>query len=159
MVVRDGRVLAQGMTTYTAIGGTLDLAVTAAVDVQVKKSEREVKRTPNAIVWAGDHYARADLSGSVALTNYRRKPVAVEVVRHVLGEADTASTDGKIESINAYEDDSFMPAGDGRSAWWGWHSWPYWWNRVNGIGRITWKITLEPGKKADLTYDWHYSWR
>lgn len=23
----------------------------------------------------------------------------------------------------------------------------------NGIGRITWKITLEPGKKMDLTYD------
>jgi hypothetical protein len=159
MIVRDDRVLAQGMTTYTAVGGNLDLPLTAAVDIQVKKSERETKRTPNAMTWNGDRFARADLAGTIALTNYRKEPVTLEVVRHVLGEADAASSDGKVESINAYEDDSFMPSGDGRSSWWNWHSWPYWWHRVNSVGRITWKLTLDPGKKTELTYDWHYFWQ
>ena len=43
--------------------------------------------------------------------------------------------------------------------WWGWYSWPYWWNHFNGIGRITWKVKLEPGKNVDLGYKWHYYWR
>jgi len=160
MIVRDERVLAQGMATYTAIGGTMDLPLTAAVNVQVKKTERETKRTPNAMVWQGDSFARADLSGTVSLTNYRKQAVDVEVVRHVLGASDNASDGGKMESINAYEDDSFLPSGDGRSySWWGWYSWPHWWHRVNGVGRVTWKLTLDPGKKTDLTYDWHYFWR
>ena len=30
---------------------------------------------------------------------------------------------------------------------------------VNGIGRITWKQTLDPGKSLDLKYAWNYYWR
>lgn len=158
LIVRDDRVLSQGMTTYTAIGGTLDLPLTAAVDVQVRKSENETKRTPNAMVWNGDRFARVDLTGTVSLTNYRKEPVLLEVVRHVLGEADKASGDGKIAAINASEDESFMSSGSDRSSWWSWYSWPYWWNRVNSVGRITWNVKLDAGAKTDLAYDWHYFW-
>jgi len=27
------------------------------------------------------------------------------------------------------------------------------------VGRVTWKIRIEPGKSADLGYTWHYFWR
>ena len=38
-------------------------------------------------------------------------------------------------------------------------SWPNWWPHFNGVGRIEWKIRLEPGKTVDLGYTWHYFWR
>jgi len=43
--------------------------------------------------------------------------------------------------------------------WWGWYNWPYWWRHFNGVGRVTWKLTLEPTKSVELGYTWHYFWR
>jgi len=44
-------------------------------------------------------------------------------------------------------------------AWWSWYSWPYWWGHFNGLGKFSWKLTVEPGKSAELEYSWHYFWR
>ena len=44
LTMRDGRVLAQGMLTYTSPGAEADLAVTTAVDIRVRKEERETRR-------------------------------------------------------------------------------------------------------------------
>ena len=64
------------------------------------------------------------------------------------------------EKTNAvrYACGSYMAAGD-RPSWWRWYSWPNWWAHFNGVGRVTWKIRIEPGKSADLGYTWHYFWR
>src|SRR5262249_3801921 len=48
LILKDGRLLAQGMMTYTARGGATDLQVTTAVDIKVKKTDKETKRTPGA---------------------------------------------------------------------------------------------------------------
>jgi hypothetical protein len=63
--------------------------------------------------------------------------------------------------VNVFEDSSFAPAGGVgyQPMWWTWWNWPYWWSRFNGVGRITWKLTLEPDKSESLTYNWHYFWR
>lgn len=160
LIVRDERVLGQGLMTYTAKGSSTDLPITAAVDIQVKKSETETQRTPNAVNWQGNQYARVDLSGTITLTNHRAKSAELEVVRHVLGNITEAGQDGKIEMVNVFEDSTFTPTGGtGSPHWWGWWSWPYWWNHFNGVGRITWKPKLEPGKSIELKYTWHYFWR
>ncbi len=160
LILRGERLLAQGMMTYTAIGGATDLAITAAVDIQVKKRDKETKRTPNAEVWQGEKYARIDLAGAISLTNFRKEAVELEVVRHVLGNATEAGQDGKIEMVNVLEDAAFGTVGEYTYPhWWGWHNWPHWWRHFNGVGRITWKTTLDAGKSADLTYQWHYYWR
>jgi len=160
LIVRDDRVLGQGLMTYTSKGGSVDLPVTAAVDIRVKKTDNELKRTPNALNWDGNNYAKIELAGTIALTNYRKQPVDLEVTRHVLGNVTEASQNGTVEMVNVFEDASFAPAGGhGYPHWWGWWDWPYWWNRLNGVGRITWKPTLEPGKSIELKYDWHYFWR
>ena len=39
LIVKDDKVLAQGMMTYTARGASVDIAVTAAIDVKVKKTD------------------------------------------------------------------------------------------------------------------------
>jgi hypothetical protein len=158
MVVKDDKVLAQGLMTYTARGAAVDLAVTTAVDVKVKKTDKETKRTPNAATFNGETFFRADISGSIALTNYRNQPVEIEVVRYVLGNVGEANEDGKVDTINQLEDDDYLPHST-RPVWWGYYSWPYWWSHFNGIGRVTWNRKLEPGKSADLSYTWHYYWR
>ena len=159
LIVRDDRVLGQGMMTFTAKGGSSDLPITTAVDIQVKKIENETSRTPNAVNWNRDSYSRIDLTGTVTLTNYRNKPVTIDVVRHVLGNITSAGEEGKIETINLIEDVSSAADPSLYPYWWRWWSWPYWWNHFNGIGRIKWKVTLDAGKSIDLKYQWHYYWR
>jgi hypothetical protein len=156
LLVKSDRVLAQGMMTYTAVGADSDLELTTAVDVQVGKSEKETKRTPNAATWQGNSYARTDLEGKLTLANYHREPITVKVTRFVLGAADFADNGGKVEMVNQFED---AASGGAHPYWWGWYSWPAWWSHFNGVGRITWDVKLEPGKSVELNYTWHYFWQ
>jgi hypothetical protein len=158
LIVRDNRVLAQGMMTYTAAGGTTDLAVTTAVDIEIKKIDKETKRTPNAAVWLGNQYGRVDLAGTIHLCSHKSQPVEVEVTRNVLGNVGEADHGGAAQMVNVFEDDGASSASR-YPAWWGWYNWGDWWHHFNGIGRITWKVTLEPTKSVDLGYSWHYYWR
>jgi hypothetical protein len=150
------RVLAQTTMTYTPPGSEVDLALTTAIDVSVKKSETETKRTPAAEIWNGDKVARIDLAGKITLTSYAKKPIEVKVTRHVLGKVGEAGNDGKPEMVNVLEDSSFESS---QPEWYAWRSWPDWWSHFNGIGRITWTTKLEPSKPQDLTYTWSYYWR
>ena len=155
-MLKDGKVIAQGMMTYTPKLGSVDLTLTAAVDVRVKKADREVKRAPNAANFDGTSYWRVDLAGTVGLTNAGPKPVEVEVTRSVLGTLDTVGAGATAERVNVLEDDA---AGGARPAWWGYYSWPGWWSHVNGVGRATWTVKLAPGQSAEQAYAWHYFWR
>ena len=161
LLLREGRVLAQSMMTYAAPSASADLNITAALDIAVKKTDNETKRTPNAYSHNGSGYMRVDLDGKVRLTNHRKEPVEVEVVRHALGHIDSADHDGKVEMNNVFEGTDFAPTGGGESYpdWWSWYSWPWWWHQVNGVGRVTWKLTLELGKPVEVGYAWHYYWR
>jgi hypothetical protein len=159
LVLRNDRILAQGLMTYAAPGADTDLGITAAVDIRVKKTDNETKRTPNAATWQGDQYGRIDLAGKIILTSYRKEAVEVEVVRNVLGNVDAADPNGKIEMVNIFEDASFTTGGGPYPYWWGWFSWPWWWRHFNGVGRITWTVQLEPQKPMELPYTWNYYWR
>ncbi len=158
LILKNGKVMAQGMMTYTARGAAVDLTVTTAIDIKVKKNDKETKRTPNAATFNNEVFFRVDVAGSISLTNYRKEAAEIEVVRYVLGNVGEANENGKVEMVNLLEDDDYLPQGS-RPDWWGYYSWPYWWSHLNGIGRIVWNIKLEPGKSVDLTYTWNYYWR
>ena len=166
LVLSNGRVVAQGMMNYTAPGGTFDLDLTAAVDVHVRKADEEVRRTPNAQEWNSSRFMRIDMAGKITLTNFSKQPLAIEVRRHVLGNLDTVDKDGRKEMVNLLEDATYASAGSdayaarsyGHPYWYAWYSWPHWWHRFNGVGKVTWNLTLETGKSADLAYTWHYYW-
>jgi len=160
LILREGRVLAQGMMTYTAPGASTDLYITTAVDIQVKKSDVETRRTPNAFTFSDNKFMRVDLKGTIRLTNHRKQDVEVEIVRHALGHIDEADRDGKVEMNNVFESADYLPTGDhDYPYWWHWYNWPSWWHQVNGVGRITWKLKLEPGEPEEVHYTWHYYWR
>jgi hypothetical protein len=158
LLVRDGRVLGQGMSTYTSPGASLDLTVNTAVDFQVKLKEHETKRTPDAMHENGSSYSRIDLSGTVEITSHRSQSSELEIKRIVLGSPDAADHEAKVEKLSAFEnDDSFSP--DAYPYWWNWYSWPSWWSYFNGLGTITWKSSIRAGDRLELKYDWHYFWR
>jgi hypothetical protein len=158
LLVREGKVLGQGLMTYTPAGGSVDLPVITAVDIQVKRKDLETKRTPNAIQENGTSYSRIDLAGKITLTNHRAQATEIEVTRYTLGTVDGADHDAKIEKINAFENGDYLAATD-LPSWWSWYNWPAWWSSFNGIGQATWKVTVDSGKSLDLNYDWHYFWR
>ncbi len=155
LILKGDQVLAQGTMTYTSPGGDVDVTVNPALDISVRKRDRETARTPNAVNHNGTHLTKVELEGSITLTNRRGQPVEVEVTRHVLGNVDSASHDGKVEKVNVFEDDSYAP-GEHRPYWWSWYNWPYWWHARNGVARITWDVKLDPGKSQELGYKWHY---
>lgn len=159
LILKDDRLLAQGLMTYAAPGADADVGITTAVDIRVKKTDNEIERTPNAAVWQHDQYGRIDLSGKITLTSFRKEAVTVEVTRNVLGNVDSADNNGKTEMVNIFEDPTFAGARGQYPYWWGWFSWPWWWRHFNGVGRITWTVTLEPKKPFDLGYAWNYYWR
>jgi hypothetical protein len=164
LLLKQDRLLAQGLMTYTPPGGSTDIGLTAAVDIQVKKADVETGRDPRAERWNGDDYLRVNLAGTITLTSHRAAPLEVTVVRHVLGNVTSAEHDGKIEMVNVLEDPSYAPPGDGTAPygyphWWQYYNWPWWWRHFNGMGRVTWTVTLEPRKPVELKYKWNYYWR
>jgi len=158
LILREGRVLAQGLMTYTPVKGKCDLAVTTAVDIQVKISEEETGRKPNAVSLNGYTYSRIDLKGTIGLTNYKNGPIDLEVVKDILGHPDEAGQQGKVVKTGMYNE-SLYDRDEQSPFWWGWWHWPWWWQDLNSTGRVTWNVTLKPGETMNLTCTWHYFWR
>ncbi len=155
LIMKENKLIAQGMMAYAATNAQTDLKLTTAIDIKVKKREEELKRTHNAIRLQDYTYGKVDLAGKLTLTSYGAKPVEIEIKRYVLGKVSTAENGGKSEMINAAEDAQASK----NPYWWGRYDWPSWWNHVNGIGRTTWNVTLQPEKPLELTYGWSYFWR
>ena len=157
MILRQGKIISQGMMTYTAVGASSDLELTAAVDISVEKLDRETDRIPDAVKWDNYTYARSNLTGTITLTNRRSDTVSLEIRRSILGQIDSASHEGLIEQLGRNEggwmDPSRLPF------WWGWYNWPYWWYHFNAVSRVSWECEIEPGKSIELEYQWHYFWR
>lgn len=158
LILQDGQLLGQGLMQYTPAGSNVDLTVTNAVNVPCSKREKEVSRTPNAAQFDNYKFAKIELEGVLKLANKSDKAVRVEVVHYALGNITEASHDGKIDSVNVLEDRALLLSTGGR--WdWRWYSWPGWWSHFNGVGKIAWTVTIEPGKTVELKYTWHYFWR
>ena len=159
LILKDDRLLAQGLMTYAAPGADTDLGITAAPDIRVKKVDNETNRVPTAVLWQGNHYGRIDLAGRITLTSFHADPVEVEVTRSLLGNVGSADNNGRTEMLNVFDDPAFAETSGAYPYWWGWFSWPWWWHQFNGLGRITWTVNLEANKPLDLGYTWNYYWQ
>lgn len=156
LILRGAQILAQGLMTYTAPGGSADLDVTKAVDIQIDKQEAELRRTPSATRWHGSDFSQVDLSGSLTLTNRREVPLEIEVTRYLLGQVDSTSAGARRTRVNLLEDEEYLAPQ--YASWWSWYSFPGWWQTLNGVTRLDWKIRLAPGAKQELRFRWHYFW-
>jgi len=157
LILRDGKIIAQGMMTYTAIGSASDLELTTAIDISVKKSDEETGRVPDAIRWNGDNYFRSNMKGTISLKNNLSNKIELEVQRNVLGTMDKANNNGKVIQKGNFEGDWIDT--DSFPIWWSWYNWPYWWYHFNSVAQANWNIELSPGQNIELEYEWHYFWR
>ncbi|MGV3722937.1 MAG: hypothetical protein ACO1SX_18720 [Actinomycetota bacterium] len=155
LVVSGQRVLAQSMMAYAPPGGVTDLTLTTASDIQVRKTDRETMRAPRPAGFPSGEPLRVEMEGTISLNNLRGAAVDLEVARHLLGNVDSVTGDGKAERLSIFEDES-EPAGELRPSWWRYYSWPTWWFHRNSVSKITWKVRLEPGQPVELGYKWHY---
>ena len=158
LVFQKDQLLGQGLFTYTARGGSVDVTMGKAVDIRVKKKDVESKRQPGAVVVDRESYTQITLDGSITITNYAAKTTKLEIKRYLFGAIDRADADGKIAMVSLYDEELAVDDVDPDSGW-GRFSWPSWWNQLNGVGTITWNLALEPGKDVTLAYGWHYYWR
>jgi hypothetical protein len=158
LIMENERILSQDMMTYTAVGAESDITITAAVDIRVKKGEKELERKMEALKWSGYNYMLIDLTGKITLTNFGKEKVKVEVTRYILGNVKEAGKGGTWEMVNLYAEGGLI-FGRSYPFWWYWYSWPHWWYHLNSVGRISWEVELEPKKPVDLTYSWNYYWR
>jgi hypothetical protein len=154
-VVKDGQVLSQGMTQYTAPGNDCDLELTVAVNLSVRRTDTETGRQPNAINTNGRNFEKVSLAGNINVVNRGEKAVEVEVKRSVLGKVISATSDGVITQIGPQDWGTVVGELPG---WWRSYGWPGWWYNVNSIGSIKWVVKIEAGKTADLGYEWSYFW-
>ena len=155
LVLRRGRVLAQGELRYTPKGLETDLAINPAIDVRVELEEQERGRVPDAEQWNNERYGRVDIAGTITLRNEKASALDLEVRRRVLGTTASVGQGGTMRQL-----DLASLWGETRAvSWWGWWSWPYWWFRFNGFGEFRWELRLEPGTSATLDAGWHYFWR
>lgn len=157
LILRQGKVVAQNMMTYTAVGAACDLELTTAVDIAVSHIDIETDRIPNAWRSDGYNYARTNYAGTVTITNRRSDAVKLEIRRSILGRLDDAGEGGIMQQLAGIDGAGLTQYGT--PFWWNWHRWPSWWHHVNGYGRITWRLSLEPAATAELSYEWHYFWR
>lgn len=155
----DGQVLSQGMMTYAPRGGTVDLDVTAAVNITHSLRENETERTPLPERWRGTQLVRVDLEGEITLANLSGAPLTVEVTRHVLGNVTEVGQEGRQLRVSLMGEVGGPGGGSGNLPRW-WSSWssPDWWAHFNGISRIDWSPSFEPGERVTLSYSWHYVW-
>ena len=150
LILRKGSLLAQSLMTYTPTKGKVDLEITKAVNVHIRKEDSETGRIPEAVQWRSQAYQRVNMTGTISLINYLPKPITVEVVRYILGRGDEADSDGVIKQVNVFESARLGRTWDFVAPL------PDWWKHFNGIGQFTWSVPLEPGAAADIHYAWHY---
>ncbi|MCA9309832.1 MAG: hypothetical protein KDA21_01410 [Phycisphaerales bacterium] len=159
LILRGGRILAQGMIRYAAPGLAADVEVTRALDIPNTNEELITSRTPQAVRdEAGNWYSRVDLRSAVTVTNRRAAPIHLEVVRTVTGRTVAVSEGGSAEDLS-HSDPRARVAGNGDQPWWAWYWWPWWWHHHNGIGRFAWSREVEAGASVTFTADWCYYWR
>ncbi|MFK7742447.1 MAG: hypothetical protein AB8H80_19190 [Planctomycetota bacterium] len=154
LVLNGGRILGQAHLKYAARGASTDLELNVAIDVQVDSSERETGRKGNVLM-DGTNFRRIEIAGTTELTNRKGEAIEVEVQRRILGLIDEAGQGGVKRQLD------LQSAWDGaaRPDWWSWWSWPWWCFQHNGVGEVTWNVTLQPGESAKLEASWHYFWR
>lgn len=154
LIESGGRLLAQTMMTYTATGGRSDIDLAPAVDVTVKRSETEVKRTANALRWRDYAYSRVDISGKMVVTSYRSAPVTMELAQQFVGNIDSVGEKGTTRKLGIGDDENKESA---LPSWWNADDGD--WRGVNNLSAAKWTVTIPAKGKLEIPYTYHYFWR
>lgn len=133
MAMSASRPLAQETLHYTPADASTDLKLTIAPDVEVRPAEVETSRQRTRI--GSDDYIVVTVKGTIALRNYKRKPVTLSIEKSLTGETLSQANDGKSNALASHM------------------------NAVNPSTRLTWDITLAAGGRETVTYTYKVLFR
>jgi len=142
LVVEGYLPIGQELLTYTSVGARCQLPLTVAVDVRGTYEETEAERIVKAVHFQGYDYAKITKKGTLRVTNYKKKPIALYLACQFGGNAVEASDDGKI-AITDFQ----------ASDWGNVQGHP----SLNGHSTIRWELAVEPGATKEVTcrYSFH----
>ncbi len=134
VTMKNGRILGQDTLHFTPHRGTSDLRITRAVSVQAEQTENEVDRQRNAATFYRRSYDLVVLQGELAVTNYKDKPIQLEITKTISGEVQEVEGDFDITKL-----------AQGLQS-------------VNPQSQIKWNVEVKPGKEnaVKLTYKYQF---
>jgi hypothetical protein len=132
VAVSGNRPLAQDLLKYTPKSGQCEIPLTSAINVATARDESEVDRKLKALTDASrsKHFDLVTLSGLLKVRNFEKRPVEVIVTAKIPGKPLSASDGGTLIT------DATKLVLTERE------------------GRITWKVTVEPGATKQLEYQY-----
>jgi len=138
LVIQGDLPLGQDLLTYTPVGGTTLLPITAAVDVRGDYEERQLSIDHDALEWNHSSYARITKRGTLRVTNHKKEAVTVRL---------RAGSGGKV--IDSEGSPVIVQRGFAASDWEnsGYDL------RLNGHSDLTWNLTLEAGATREVSFD------
>ncbi|MFH1742487.1 MAG: hypothetical protein ABIH23_26075, partial [bacterium] len=131
--MKDGRILGQDTIFYTPDKASTKLKITEAVAIDAEQTENETARQRNAATYYGCNYDLVTIEGELAVTNYKGKPVTIEITKTLSGEVQETDGDPKITKL-------------ARGL-----------QMVNPRSQIVWEVEVEPGR--DKTVKLNYTYR
>jgi hypothetical protein len=126
--IRENMIVGQAQMPYTAAGDKATLRISRSADVSVEQEESEVERKQGVRQLYEVYYDLVTVKGEVALTNFKKQAVAVEVKKTLSGEVVSTDPQAKVEKLAAGI------------------------QKINGLRRLTWTIELPPGQTQKATY-------
>ena len=165
LVFREETILAQGLMTYAAPGGSVDINLNKAVAIVADLSSLETQRDYTAAdkmgdVKAAEDYALATMRDQIEVTNRRGGAVTLEVSRTVAGFIDeqdfTAQISGEGVTVKEVRTVANAFQSEGRRERLGL---PHWWYNANTTTTYVALIEVENDAEATLEFDWYYFWR
>ncbi len=97
MLMKAGEVIGQDQINYTATGGTVELFVGKALDIQSEEVEEQLERERGVIKdrHGNDRMDRITIKSTVTILNQKDKAVHARVTKRTIGELVSADNGGK----------------------------------------------------------------
>lgn len=137
LVVQRELPISQDILTYTPRNGRSRVPLTVAVDVRAAYDEVEVSRDPEALRWNNTSFVKINKKGTLTVTNYRTEKTTLIAKTSVVGKVGEVSDGG---TATAADMEFFNYNSDLRA--------------LNARGNVCWELTLEPGEKKVLTFEY-----
>jgi hypothetical protein len=123
--------MAQAQLKYTSVKGNAEIRLSKALDVQLKNDELETKRDANAKSFGyNSFYDKVTYTGKIGIVNMQNKKITIRVKKTLTGIVLKMDNNGTGKKIK--DDGGARPT-----------------------TLITWEVTLEPGAKKELAYDYY----
>jgi hypothetical protein len=127
-LVKNGQLIGQDTLKYTPPKGEMTVRITRAVSVRAEQSEQEIERQREAVRMYGDYFDRVTIKGTLRVTNYKDKPISLEIEKTLSGD---------VKEMSREVEDVTLARGL---------------QRMNPIHHLTWEFDLPSGEVEEITY-------